>query len=1592
MNIRHFYPCLSEGGCCKHLPIGAQNKPIRGLSPYGINQPYTTSDLGKSFKKLFPLLDTDGKIWVKSNQWYPNPGTPRTFTANFIDTGVYTTISGVWKDVDFYEDSGYIAIDNDYGEIYAWGDPDSGEDYYFRAILDCSVQDLVLSESYGFRTSERDLASLHINVIKNYDTDPGDGLEVEFSFVHTLDFIAHNRPSITGSGLINDFYFDVLTSGETIEVSRPVFNSTFLYEIVDVIIHDSGIGYGNINLIFPNDSRGLSAKASVDLSSSGSISSITIQDAGLYYSIPKIDIVGDGNSASVEPVWKATLYDFDVLFPGTYKSGTDVYLVLKNKQDSDYETYIRDLFSSLRTKLCDWNITASGSGYTTDFDRSIKLNVLVDPSPNPVATFDVVLSSGYVVAITGIDAQRRIDSDIAKATNKQIVDGPLSDSTEEDIFKQGFFTFGPINFHTDGVVVRQDVREVDRLHETIFNPFRDDILSMSSYEESVFSWRDTIEGLVIQVEIVGPTYVDISFDDYEVTFSGIFDPPPRLDSWVFGLSSQHLLRRSEYLISSLPNIPIGTISGSVTNTYTDEDNNKSYDYTTTFTPYADYTYNIYKKTAKNVDFIYRGEDSVKDQFNEITHLQLNTYESSGELFFYIEQSGLYDKAPLIRASNYLAYPKKLDHGGSWRLIMSGPTIYGIKEDGTLYHFGDDIYNNEPRMVEARVLQEGQILPSINYNYRTLDDNIVSSSRRYTWYEWESDTTFIKSSFADISRAWDGIFGSDQNIIYDTLSVREWSSGKQIGFSTNAKGANNEKQRSRAYMSFNAPSKNSSSSNLLFLHQRTISVDPHHTDGVWAVANGQIQAIDYDTLGNFPVLDIPLYNGNDHILGKPQHTLETSLFSPDVYSIRSIRDNNCYPNFKIVSSGYEFHNSDIANIPCYEFQDATTFDSTIDGSVISVTLENHGYGYQDAPIVHVGGSAIVTSVIEGPIKSINIINGGKNYRTPPTINFIGQGIPPILGDIILSSGQITKINIIDGGLYRSLPSVIITDEVFTDANGESASLEVVLDGRVIYCNIIHSGSMYQYPPDIVIESPDSSYLDLMNGTITRKAYDNLPQVARAQTSIRGKLVNELPPVATMLIDGLAGVSRTILADAEYYMKPNLAPILTTGSKSIGPYSFQSLKKTNVFLTQEDLDLERNGVSFGQEGILLKNARNLRNINNQDVFNIRANKLQNMSFGVTLSDGYYWNTSKKKILKYLTDATISNFFNWRGKTFYLPHIRWSNAPSINLIDVKGEDADISVDLDSENKMYNIYFTDQGNGQYTERAVIEINGEILFEQAIIDGVVDFDNNSGVKNVFIVYEGYGYDPSNLEINIDHNTGSGLEIRLHHYDSIIPTGIAGISIVEAGQGYSTFPVITLTNKNNKYSEELLKIINILLRKQKGYLDYPNIGGVIWYDSYYIEYIPVPNILYNIKDLSEEIDLETLWYFSKEYTFSIEGNHSFFYDRKFVPTLSHVNDLIAQYPFQNLTDFSLSMSLRFNMFSYRHDGVSNVSILWWPLVQSGDINNFQQDMLPTIKTTSSICGQQLMSPPNTLGYNIKAMELETEPLQNSGTILHLYNF
>lgn len=161
-----------------------------------------------------------------------------------------------------------------------------------------------------------------------------------------------------------------------------------------------------------------------------------------------------------------------------------------------------------------------------------------------------------------------------------------------------------------------------------------------------------------------------------------------------------------------------------------------------------------------------------------------------------------------------------------------------------------------------------------------------------------------------------------------------------------------------------------------------------------------------------------------------------------------------------------------------------FEVTYNGKLVGIGVANGGSGYGEPPDV-LGDVPSSKCTIVGPVGSVQLTSGGSGYRYPPDVVFSPPGIPA-RATAKIRDGVVEAIDVIDGGRYRSRPSVTIApvkdiEEIvvtapgggFTSApsvvvgggGGEGASATCRIWGGIKEVILLSGGSGYESSPEV-----------------------------------------------------------------------------------------------------------------------------------------------------------------------------------------------------------------------------------------------------------------------------------------------------------------------------------------------------------------------------------------------------------------------------------------------------------------------------------------------------------------------------------------------
>jgi hypothetical protein len=162
----------------------------------------------------------------------------------------------------------------------------------------------------------------------------------------------------------------------------------------------------------------------------------------------------------------------------------------------------------------------------------------------------------------------------------------------------------------------------------------------------------------------------------------------------------------------------------------------------------------------------------------------------------------------------------------------------------------------------------------------------------------------------------------------------------------------------------------------------------------------------------------------------------------------------------------------------------------DGKVVSLGVDDGGFGYTESPILDVEGGATAACVVSGPVSSVQVTSGGSGYSHPPRVRFTGAGWPAKATCAINESGSVVSVSVENGGTYRAAPgvefdpvpevtSVSLTSggggytsnprvEIVGNCGGSGAIATAKINGQVTSVEVSSGGSGYRSddPPQVV----------------------------------------------------------------------------------------------------------------------------------------------------------------------------------------------------------------------------------------------------------------------------------------------------------------------------------------------------------------------------------------------------------------------------------------------------------------------------------------------------------------------------------------------
>jgi hypothetical protein len=485
-----------------------------------------------------------------------------------------------------------------------------------------------------------------------------------------------------------------------------------------------------------------------------------------------------------------------------------------------------------------------------------------------------------------------------------------------------------------------------------------------------------------------------------------------------------------------------------------------------------------------------------------------------------------------------------------------------------------------------------------------------------------------------------------------------------------------------------------------------------------------------------------------------------------------------------------------------------------GIVSSATINSPGSGYRLPPqlIVSGGGGCRLVAKISGFVESVVVTAGGHGYKTPPVVLFQGGG----------GSGA--------------------TATASTQDIGSGATASATLNGYVYGVVVTNKGSGYQHSPDVFLvgggnATAAAAYSALQAGDISRKAYNDTPSVAVAQARIEGRMSN-LTVVSggstySSLFNGgslkretdyrrshATGIdpvffsfgprfqSTAVPGDSFFWndtrddqarmLHPswlmvrelNAGLLLATDKYPDGSvYATGGTESVQDVFFQRPLIVPCNGHLFYVSGI--EGSRTVSAaVRSPYTFSLSR---ASANYGIDVLTASAMNVFRCEDLtgKTLTRAVIDGY-NAGLSGYYgqgvrlssgmiLNHVRFSAPPVFVLSDPAGTGASVQCSLDESGKIVSLDVAAQG-ASYTEKCVVAMSS-CNVKKAACECECVVSASGSISHIVVTSPGNGF-ISPVAV-IHGGGGSGANCRAVTVLSDSPSGIAAVTVIDGGSGYS---------------------------------------------------------------------------------------------------------------------------------------------------------------------------------------------------------------
>jgi hypothetical protein len=171
------------------------------------------------------------------------------------------------------------------------------------------------------------------------------------------------------------------------------------------------------------------------------------------------------------------------------------------------------------------------------------------------------------------------------------------------------------------------------------------------------------------------------------------------------------------------------------------------------------------------------------------------------------------------------------------------------------------------------------------------------------------------------------------------------------------------------------------------------------------------------------------------------------------------------------------------------QKIATANIGFNGRLVSLGVDDGGFGYTFPPSLSIDGDGTGECVISGPVSAVDVTDGGSGYSHPPKVLFTGAGWPGKATCSLNEDGSVGSVFVQDGGEYRSAPGVAFDPvpevtsvsisaggsgytsnprvDIVGNCGGSGATATAKINGQVVEIEVASGGSGYssESPPQV-----------------------------------------------------------------------------------------------------------------------------------------------------------------------------------------------------------------------------------------------------------------------------------------------------------------------------------------------------------------------------------------------------------------------------------------------------------------------------------------------------------------------------------------------